>query len=233
MAQPIANDPSGDSNPYFGKRAILLTRVSTPKQIEMYGHAWQEMQIRKLLIEPLGLLLDEERHIIRDTYSGLEYRYREALDTILTMAERGEFDVLCMDVLDRGLGRKALAREIFRMQLRELGIRILTTEPSDHADDDSLEGLIMRFMRGYKAEEEINDLVRRTMGGKRAKAEGREQDGAIGQQKVVGNGSRLYGYKFLLNANGKPFGLELNCEIVHVDDTGARVDRGTSRPVHF
>ncbi|MGZ3629104.1 MAG: recombinase family protein [Ktedonobacteraceae bacterium] len=220
MTQTISRDTQGEGSPYYGKRALLLTRVSTPKQIEMYGHAWQEMQIRKLLIEPLGLLLDEERHIIRDTYSGLEYRYREALDAILTMAERQEFDVLCMDVLDRGLGRKALAREIFRMQLRELGIRILTTEPSDHADDDSLEGLIMRFMRGYKAEEEINDLVRRTMGGKRAKAEGRERDGAIGQQKIVGNGSRLYGYNFILNASGKPIGLELNHEIVFVDADG-------------
>lgn len=207
-------------NAYRGKRALLLTRVSTPKQIDMYGHAWQERQIRKLLIEPLGLLLDEERHIIRDTYSGLEYRYREALDTILTMAERHEFDVLCMDVLDRGLGRKALAREIFRMQLLELGIRILTTEPSDHADDDSLEGLSMRFMRGYKAEEEINDLVRRTMGGKRAKAEGRERDGAIGQPKIVGNGSRLYGYKWVLNENGKPIGLELNYDVILMDENG-------------
>jgi Recombinase/Resolvase, N terminal domain/Recombinase zinc beta ribbon domain len=220
MTQTISNESQGAGSPYFGKRAVLLTRVSTPKQIEMYGHAWQEMQIRKLLVEPLGLLLNEERHIIRDTYSGLEYRYREALDTILTMAERQEFDVLCMDVLDRGLGRKALAREIFRMQLRELGIRILTTEPSDHADDDSLEGLIMRFMRGYKAEEEINDLVRRTLGGKRAKAEGRERDGALGQPKIVGNGSRLYGYQWVLNGNGKPIGLDLNCEIVQVDETG-------------
>src|SRR5712691_12899478 len=86
---------------------------------------------------------------------------------ILEMAERGEFDLLCMDVLDRGLGRKALARELFRMQLRELGIRILTTDPSDHADDDSLEGMVMRFFKGYKAEGEIKDIVRRTSDGRR------------------------------------------------------------------
>src|SRR5205085_8134533 len=121
----------------------------------------------------LGLqVMDEHRHIIHDTYTGLEYRYREALERILEMAERGEFDVLCMEVLDRGLGRKALAREMFRMQLRELGIRILTTDPSDHADDDSLEGQIMRFFKGYKAEEEVNDFVRRTMDGRREKALG-------------------------------------------------------------
>src|SRR6266702_6231155 len=157
---------------YQGLRAVLLTRVSTPQQEEMYGHTWQEMQIREKLIEPLGLRLNEERHIIRDTYSGLDYRYREALDKILDMAERGEFDVLCMEVLDRGLGRKALAREMFRMQLRELGVRILTTQESDHADDDSLEGQIIRFHKGIKAEEEIVDLVRRTSEGRRQKALG-------------------------------------------------------------
>src|SRR5450759_2934614 len=137
-------------NPYRGKRALMFTRVSTPKQIEMYGHAWQEMQIRKLLIEPLGLQLDEERHIIRDTYSGLEYRYREALDTILAMAEKGEIDVVCMEVLDRGLGRKGLLREMFRLQLSELGVRILTTDPNEHADDDSLIGEMIRLIKGYK-----------------------------------------------------------------------------------
>src|SRR6266852_4118359 len=154
---------NNDISKHRGKRAIILTRVSTPDQEKKFSHAAQERQVREKLIIPLGLrIVDEKKHIIHDTYSGLEYRYRKALEDILEMAERGEFDVLCMDVLDRGLGRRALARELFRMQLRELGIRILTTDPSDHADDDSLEGQIMRFYKGYKAEDEIKDFVRRT-----------------------------------------------------------------------
>ncbi len=203
---------------YQGLRAVLLTRVSTPQQEEMYGHTWQEMQIREKLIEPLGLRLNEERHIIRDTYSGLDYRYREALDKILVMAERGEFDVLCMEVLDRGLGRKALAREIYRMQLRELGVRILTTDPSDHADDDSLEGLVMRFMRGYKAEEEVKDFVRRSRGGKRAKATGNKEKGI--PPRIVGTGQRIYGYKYILNEKGRRIGYELNMEVMLTDADG-------------
>ena len=87
---------------YRGLRALLLTRVSTPGQ----SHEAQERVIREKLIEPLGLILDEERHVIHDTYTGLEYRYRAALDDILGMAERQEFDLLCLDVLDRGLGVK-------------------------------------------------------------------------------------------------------------------------------
>ena len=42
--------------------------------------------------------MNEKKHIIYDTYSGLEYRHRKALEDILEMAERGEFDVLCMDI---------------------------------------------------------------------------------------------------------------------------------------
>ncbi|HEX6107966.1 MAG TPA: hypothetical protein VFZ02_01040 [Ktedonobacteraceae bacterium] len=53
----------------------------------------------------------------------------------------------------------------------------MTTQESDHADDDSLEGQIMRFFKGYKAEEEVNDFVRRTRDGKREKALGNEEKG--------------------------------------------------------
>ncbi len=205
-----------DKPDYQGLRALLLTRVSGARQAKMYSHDAQERQIREKLIAPLGLLLDEERHVIHDTYTGLEYRYRESLDIILTMAERHEFDVLCMDVLDRGLGRKALAREVFRMQLKEFGIRILTTEPSDHADDDSLEGQIMRFIRGSKAEDEINDLVRRTTDGRREKALGNEKRAP----KIIGQGIRPYGFKYIYDDKGKRSGYELNYTVVHIDESG-------------
>src|SRR5260370_17302636 len=167
---------------YRGLRALVLTRVSTAKQEEKYSHAAQERQVREKLISPVGrCIVDGERYIIQDTYTGLEYRYRKALDDIIAMAEGGEFDLLCMDVLDRGLGRRALARELFRMQLRDLGIRILTTQEGDHADDDSLEGQIMRFFKGVKAEEEITDLMRRTHDEKREKALGNPEQSIPGQ----------------------------------------------------
>jgi site-specific DNA recombinase len=208
-----------DNNKYWGMRGLLLTRVSTGEQAKKYSHDAQERKIRQLLIEPLGIrIMDEARHIIHDTYTGLEYRYRQALEDILEMAERGEFDVLLMDVLDRGLGRKALAREMFRMQLRELGVRILTTDPSDHADDDSLEGQIMRFHKGIKAEEEILDLVRRTSDGRRQKALGNAEKGIPG--RIVGNSTRLYGFRFLVDEHGDRIGYELNVSVVHVEANG-------------
>ncbi len=205
---------------YRGMRALLLTRVSTAPQDEMYGHSWQESQVRKLLIEPLGLQLDEERHIIRDTYSGLEYRYRKALDDILTMAQDHEFDLLVMEVLDRGLGRKALEREIFRMQLRELDIHILTTDPEDHADDDSFSGQLMRFIRGYKSQQEVADTVRRSRGGKVAKATGDQRLGIA--PRVIGNGRRLYGYTYILDGKGKRIGQALNHAVIYTEPDGTQ-----------
>jgi site-specific DNA recombinase len=171
-----------------------------------------------MLIELLDLRLDEDRHVIHSTYTGLEYRYHEALDEILLMAERQEFDVLCLDVLDRGLGRKGVSREIFRGQLRELGIHILTTEPSDHSDDDSLEGQLMRLLKGYKAEEEVNDFVRRSKNAIRHKALGDPEKNI--PPKVVGKGIRTYGYKFVCDSKGKRESLELNYDVVWVDSKG-------------
>ncbi len=126
-----------------------------------------------------------------------------------------EFDLLCLDVLDRGLGRKGVSREVFRGQLRELGIHILTTEQSDHSDDDSLEGQLMRLLKGYKAEEEVNDFVRRARNAKRHKALGDPEKGI--PPKVIGNGARPYGYNYGCNPKGKKETLEPNYDVVCVD----------------
>ncbi|GCE49618.1 recombinase-like zinc beta ribbon protein [Thermosporothrix hazakensis] len=201
-----------DPEKYRGLRALILTRVSTLKQRDTtLSHQYQERLVREKLIEPLGLILDPN-HIIRDTYTGLDFRYREALNRILELAEQKEFDVLCMEVLDRGLGRKGLQREFYRMQLKELGVRILTTDPEEHADDDSLVGEIIRLFKGHKAEEEINDLVRRTTNGKIQKALGSPEDNIPPQ--VVGSSSRPYGYHFTLDKKGKRSGLTPNLETI-------------------
>lgn len=132
-----------DKPDYRGKRALMLLRVSTPGQEEKYGLPSQEKEVREKLIEPLQLRLDELQHVIRDTYTGLEFKERPALTRILNMAQRHEFDLLVMDVLDR-LGRRGIEREIYRLQLRENGVRILTTDPSDYADDDTMVGELVQ-----------------------------------------------------------------------------------------
>jgi DNA invertase Pin-like site-specific DNA recombinase len=171
---------------YYGMRAWLMTRVSTLKQEEGYGHPSQEQEIREKLVEPPGL---DVTRTLRDTYTGLDFEERKVLDEILQGAKHKEFDILILDVLDR-LGRKGLERELWRMRLRATGARILTTDPNDHADDDSFTGELIRMINGHGSEKELQDIMRRTMNGKRAKAEGRDKDGNIGEKKVVGLGPR-------------------------------------------
>ncbi len=202
---------------YRGLRALILTRVSTGLQAKKFSPAAQERNVRQVIIEPIMLHVID---VIRDTYTGLDYQYREVLDRILRMAERKEFDVLCMDVLDRGLGRKAVARELYRMQLRDFGIHILTTEPSDHSDDDSFAGLTARLHKGLKAEEEILDMVRRTTNGRREKALGNPEEGI--QPQVVGCGLQRYGYKYVRNDKGTIIGYELNLDVIYEEPDGTK-----------
>jgi site-specific DNA recombinase len=208
---------SNGDTPYRAKRALMLLRVSSIEQKKGYGWASQEKEIRTKVIEPLDLRLDEERHIIRDVYTGLEFKEHPALQYILEMAERHEFDILVTDVLDR-LGRKGIARELYRMQLREFGIRILTTDPQDHADDDTLAGETIRLNRGYQAEGELNNTRRRSMNAKRVKLEGNKEKGIA--PVVEGSGHRYYGYKYVLDARGKRVGIELNYDVIFVDEDG-------------
>ncbi|MBA2288563.1 MAG: recombinase family protein [Ktedonobacteraceae bacterium] len=173
---------------YRGKRAVVLLRVSTEEQEKKYGFPSQLRSIREKLIEPLGLrILDEEKYIVRDTYTGMEFREREELAKILEMAKRREFDVLVMDVLDR-LGRTGLPREIYRAELLMNGVRTLTTKPEEHADDNSLMGQMIRLLHGFKSEEERNDILRRTQNGKRERV--------LKDHKLLGSPMAKYGWKF-------------------------------------
>jgi hypothetical protein len=72
--------------------------------------------------------------------------------------------------------------------------------------------------KGYKAEEEINDLVRRSRRGKRQKALGKEDEGE--PPHIVGSGDRIYGYSFVLNDKGVRIDYCLNNEVILVDATG-------------
>src|SRR5260370_5791866 len=76
----------------------------------------------------------------------------------------------------------------------------------------------MRLLKGYKAEEEVNDFVRRSKNAIRHKALG--DPGKNIPPKVVGKGIRTYGYKFVCDSKGKRESLEPNYDVVWVDSKG-------------
>jgi site-specific DNA recombinase len=197
---------------YRGKRAAIYLRVSDPKQEKMYGFQFQERGCRQL-VEELGMTLDAERHIVRDKYTGMEWRQRPELRLLLEMAKRREFDVLVMWKLDR-FARKGLHQSIVREELKYYGVTILTTDPDEHADDDSALGEVIRAIYGFKAEEERNSIVERTMSGRRERAlEG----------KMIGGKTALYGYIYdkengVYLPNDRP--LKLNGHII-LDEEGS------------
>jgi len=179
---------------YRGKRALVLLRVSTEEQEKKYGFPAQLRSIREKLIEPYGLRIpDENTHIIRDTYTGMEFREREELHKILEMARRKEFDVLTMDVLDR-LGRVGMPREIYRAELKMLGIHFLTTKEEEHADDDTMLGQMIRLWHGWKSEGERNDIIRRTQNGKRERV--------LEDHMLLGTHDPKYGWKWADSTHG-------------------------------
>ena len=220
-------DEQSQAYDYRGARGLVLLRVSTEEQEKKYGFPAQLRSIREKLIEPLGIrILDEEKYIKRDTYTGMEFREREVLTEILEMARRREFDVLVMDVLDR-LGRVGLPREIYRAELRMHGIRTLTTKPEEHADDDTLMGQMIRLLHGFKSEEERNDILRRTQNGKRERV--------LKDNKLHGSPMAKYGWKFKDEDKGTymldndPITIELDGTILRDENeeewTNARVRR--------
>ncbi len=116
-----------------------------------------------------------------------------------------------MDVLDR-LGCKGLQREIYRAELRMHGVRILTTRPEERADDDSLMGEMIRLLHGFKAEEERNDIIRRTQNGKRERV--------LKDHKLLGNHPDKYGWKYKDQTKGA---YVLNNDPIKIEQDNGRV----------
>ncbi len=191
---------------YEGKQGALYLRVSDKKQEKMYGFVYQERQSRALA-DQLGITI---KFVIKDAYTGMEFRERPELTTLRNMAKRREFEVVLMWKLDR-LGRKGIQREIVREELKYHGVTILTTDPDEHADDDSPLGEVIRAMYSFKAEQERNDLILRTTSGKRERAM---------EGKLLGTGFPLYGYKWRSEKPQEKDAYVLNLDVILVEPDG-------------
>lgn len=165
-------------------RGAGYIRVSDLKQESNYSIAFQQEKIMAYFREH-GIVLKEE-HIFVDTYTGKVWRQRKNLQNALSAAKRHEFDILGMYKLDR-LSREPDDQIILREQFQYYGVKIVTLDPNEHADDDSLAGEIVRRVYAWKAKIERQDIIQRTQDG----LEQRVKEGSL----LVGR-RPLYGYKW-------------------------------------
>lgn len=169
---------------YAGRRAAIYARVSTERQEDGWSLDMQVEQGQQFCLEE-KLLLDQ-KYIYRETHTGMEFRERPKLTALREAAKHKAFDVLILYKLDR-LARKRLHQEIIREELLYYGVTIVTLEPDEHADDDSMAGEIIRTVYGFIAEEERNNFVKRSQDGRLAKAK---------NGYLFGQGKPLYGYQW-------------------------------------
>jgi len=174
---------SNEARDYTGKRAALYLRVSTEDQRKNYSFQYQERDCCAL-VQQYSMILNAERHIVKDAYTGMEWRERPELTRLLEMAKRGEFDVLVMWKLDR-FARKGIHQSIIREELKYYNVTILTIDPDEHADDDSALGDVIRAIYGFVAETERGNILKRSADGKRER---------VMEGKLLGTGYALYGY---------------------------------------
>ena len=206
--------PHPDYEKYRGMRGLEFLRVSSAEQVKMYGWPRQHATSQAVIIGPLDIKV---KFTIKDSYTGLDFQAHEALDEALDKAKKGLYDVFIVDTLDR-LGRKGLEREIYILELRQAGVRVLSADPEDHSDDESSWGELIRYLKGKAAEDEVRNIRYRTMGGRRAKASGDPEKG-IPPMHVCG-GFRRYGYKWLSNEKGRKTGVELNHDVILKTEDG-------------
>lgn len=181
---PPNKSPYQPMGKYVGKRAAKYKRLSDEGQEEGYSLEFQEERISEAIALE-GCSFDE-KHSWQDTHTGMEIFERPGLNALRAAARRHEFDVLFLYKLDR-FSRVDWHQEMMREELKRYGVRIVTLKKEEHADDDSPLGKVIRAFYGFKAEEERNDIFRRTHDG----IEARVKNGSI-----IPSHKPLYGYSW-------------------------------------
>ena len=180
MATP---KPRRGAQPESGlKRAALYPRVSTGKQEEEgTSLGTQEAACRKYAAEH-GYTVAEE-HVYREVHTGTELWERPQLARMREAVRRRDVDVVVAFAIDR-LSRDPVHMGVIVSEADHAGVGVeFVTEPLDN----SPEGQLIRFVRGYAAKVEHEKIKERSIRGKRARAE---------SGKIIPAGRPLYGYQW-------------------------------------
>lgn len=179
------------------RRAALYPRVSDPygdrkRQPATERHQEtpldQQESACRAYAEQHGYTVDEA-HIYREAHTGVELWERPQLTRLREAIRRREIDVVIVYSIDR-LSRDPVHLGVILSEADHAGVAIeFVTEQID----DSPEGALIRFVRGYAAKVEHTKIVDRTRRGRRARAEA---------GKLSASYRPLYGYRFTEDRTG-------------------------------
>ncbi|HQW90307.1 MAG TPA: recombinase family protein [Nitrospira sp.] len=159
--------------------AALYLRVSSAKQEEGSSLETQEAGCRAYAAER-GYTIDES-HVYQDIFTGIELWERPQLTRLREAIRRQQIAVVICYAIDR------MARDPVHLGvvLSEADHKDVRVEFVTEVIDDSPEGQLIRFVRGYAAKVEHEKIRERSIRGKRAR---------VLSGKLVGGAPELYGY---------------------------------------
>ena len=163
------------------RRCAIYSRVSTAKQEEEGASLpTQEAACRRHAAERGYVVV--EAHVYREVYSGAELWDRPKLSALRAAARERAIDVVVCYAIDR-LSRDPVHLGVILSEADHTDVSVeFVTEPLD----DSPEGQLIRFVRGYAARVEREKARERTLRGKHAR---------VASGKVHNYGHELYGYR--------------------------------------
>jgi site-specific DNA recombinase len=169
------------------KRAAIYVRVSTNSQEDGTSLETQEAAGRRhaagrgYVVGPDGLY--------REVHTGTELWERPQLTALRDLIRRREIEVVVVYAIDR-LARDPVHLGVVLTEAEHAGVAVeFVTEPLD----DSPEGQLIRFVRGYAAKVEHEKIKERSMRARQARADA---------GKILGGPRALYGYRFNADKTG-------------------------------
>ena len=161
-------------------RAAIYCRVSSTGQEDNSSLETQEVACRAYAAEHGYVVV--ESHVYREVYSGAELWDRPKLSALRAAGRERAVNVVVCYAIDR-LSRDPVHLGVIVSEADHAGTAVeFVTEPLD----DSPEGQLIRFVRGYAARVEREKARERTLRGKHAR---------VASGKLHNYGHELYGYR--------------------------------------
>ena len=145
--------------------AAIYVRVSTAKQVEDGTSLDTQEAACRAYCDERGDAIDEGR-VYRETYTGTELWARPKLNELRAAIRAKAVGAVICYAIDR-LSRDPVHLGVVLSEADHAGVAVeFVTEPLD----DSPEGQLIRFVRGYAAKVEHEKIKERTIRGRRARA---------------------------------------------------------------